>query len=412
MTFNVLKEKFVAISYIFFSSFVSGVILIGIGSSFSRMLSERGVGIATITHILFATIPYSWKFVMSPFIKNLILKRGNSNFNILKIISYISQIVIFLGFSLLGYLGTNDMLWMATVTIFLVVIAVSAHDILKAHMKLVAFSSKDFGFISAVENTGYRLGMFMSGVCLIYMTNAVGWSGAFVIASFTVVFATFATFFVSAAGALECASNEKPVNSFAGYFKTGHDFLKTSGFFTLLILIISFKLTNGCINVVKPIFLHSLGVSRIAYANMSYFYGLVTMIIGGVVAGAVLCKWAITTCAKATFIMQAVISVIFTYLAIYKSDLLTIAVIVGVTTFVFGFGSVVFRTFTAEKSRRDVNTYAMLLSIGSLIRIVSYSFTGFVVENYSWYALFIICLLSNIPGYLCSKRICKPDKFL
>ena len=412
MTFNILKDKFAIKSYIFFSSFLSGVILIGIGSSFSRMLTERGIGIATITHILLATIPYSWKFAMSPFIKNLIITNGISNSNMIKIISYMSQLVIFLGFSSLGYLGADDMLWTVTVAIFLIIVAVSTHDILRAHMKLVAFSSGELGFISAVENTGYRTGMFVSGVCLIYMTSVVGWSGAFVITSFTFVFATVATFFVSTGKALECESSENSANSLTGYSKVWCNFLKTPGLFALLVVIISFKLTNGCINVVKPMFLHSLGISRIAYANMSYFYGLVTMVIGGVIAGAALCKWTITTCAKATFVMQAIVSVIFTYLAMYESDLLTIAVIVGVTTFVFGFGSVVFRTFTAEKSRRDVNIYVMLLSIGSLIRIVSYSFAGFVVENYSWRALFIICLLSNIPGYLCSKRICKLDKSL
>ena len=69
-----LNENFAIITYTFFSSLLSGLVLVGIGSSFSLMLSENGIDVSSIAHVLLATIPYSWKFAISPFIKNLILR--------------------------------------------------------------------------------------------------------------------------------------------------------------------------------------------------------------------------------------------------------------------------------------------------------------------------------------------------
>jgi len=176
VTLDIFKEKFAVISFIFFNSLLSGLVLIGICSSFSLMLSERGINVATITHILFATIPYSWRFAISPFVKNLILKYSDSKFDVIKITAYMSQAILFFGFSSLGFFEKSGSLLLSAMIILMIVFAVSAHDILRDHMKLVLFDPKDFGFISAVENTGFRLGMFAAGAGVLYIANAIGWA--------------------------------------------------------------------------------------------------------------------------------------------------------------------------------------------------------------------------------------------
>ena len=46
-----LNKNFAILPYIFFSSLLSGLVLVGIGSSFSLMLSENGIDVSSITHI-------------------------------------------------------------------------------------------------------------------------------------------------------------------------------------------------------------------------------------------------------------------------------------------------------------------------------------------------------------------------
>ena len=404
---KILDRNFAIISYMFFSSLLSGLVLVGIGSSFSLMLSENGVDVSSIAHILLATIPYSWKFAISPFIKNLIQRYQSSKFNVIKIIAYITQVLIFFGFSSLGFCPEPKNLMLSAFIIFFIVLAVSIHDILRAHMKLVFFQTKDFGFISAVENTGFRLGMFISGACIVYIANSVGWRVAFIIPAFAVWLSTIATFFAKIEQKDELLYKDEQVNFLKNYLKVGCHFFKTYGLIVLLCIIISFKVTDSTINGLKPMFLHFLGVNRIAFANMVHVYGLLTMTIAGIIAGIALGKFNLISCIKFTLCAQAIVSAIFMGLVTYHDNTLIITFLVNIATFVFGFSGVIFRTFIAHISRRDVNIYTIFLSLGSLIRICTYSFAGFVVEHYSWNILFALCLISNIPGYLLTKQFLK-----
>ena len=404
---KILNRNFAIISYMFFSSLLSGLVLVGIGSSFSLMLSENGVDVSSIAHILLATIPYSWKFAISPFIKNLIQRYKGSKSNVIKITAYITQVLIFFGFSSLGFWHEPKNLMLSAFIIFFIVLAVSIHDILRAHMKLVFFQTKDFGFISAVENTGFRLGMFISGACIVYIANSVGWRVAFIIPAFAVWLSTIATFFAKFEQKDELLYKDEQVNFLKNYLKVGCHFFKTYGLIVLLCIIISFKVTDSTINGLKPMFLHFLGVNRIAFANMVHVYGLLTMTIAGIIAGIALGKFNLISCIKFTLCAQAIVSAIFMGLVTYHDNTLIITFLVNIATFVFGFSGVIFRTFIAHISRRDVNIYTIFLSLGSLIRICTYSFAGFVVEHYSWNILFALCLISNIPGYLLIKQFLK-----
>ena len=392
---KLVHKKFSLISYIFFNSLLSGLILIGICSSFSLMLSEKGVGVSSITSLLLSTIPYSWKFVISPFVKNIIKKYSSKN--IIKFISIVAQIIIFVLFSSLGFFG-NKNLWIAGLLIPILVIAVCVQDIVRAYIKLVIFKTENLGIISAIENTGFRIGMFISGACIIYIANITSWALSFVIIGFIVIFAMISTLCMKVEDIPSSQKNLKE-NSFKEYIKGYCEFLKGYKITILVLVIISFKLTDSCISVLKPIFFHYLGISRLDFANITHLVGIFSMITSGIVAGSLLYKIGMKNCIKITFILQMIASLIFMYFSAFKSNLLTITILVNISTFIFGFSGVVFRTFAAENSKKDINIYATLLSFGSLIRILSYSFAGVVVEQYSWGTIYFICLLSNIPGY-------------
>lgn len=392
---ELVHKKFSLISYIFFNSLLSGLILIGICSSFSLMLSEKGVGVSSITSLLLSTIPYSWKFIISPFVKNIIKKYSSKN--IIKSISIVAQVIIFLLFSSLGFLG-NKNLWIAGLLIPILVIAVCVQDIVRAYIKLVIFKTENLGIISAIENTGFRIGMFISGACIIYIANITSWTLSFIIIGFIVIFAIISTLCMNVEYIQNSQKNLKE-NSLKEYIKGCCEFLKGYKITILILVIISFKLTDSCISVLKPIFFHYLGISRLDFANITHLVGIFSMIISGIVAGSLLYKIGMKNCIKITFISQMIASSIFMYFSAFKSNLFIVTILVNISTFIFGFSGVVFRTFVAENSRKDINIYATLLSFGSLIRILSYSFAGIVVEQYSWGIIYFICLLSNIPGY-------------
>jgi hypothetical protein len=82
-----------------------------------------------------------------------------------------------------------------------------------------------------------------------------------------------------------------------------------------------------------------------------------------------------------------------------------LAIIINVSTIIFGFSNVVFRTYAAEEAYGDVNIFVLIISIGSLYRIFATKMGGIMVDISSWQMVFIMCLLSNIPGLIAYRRI-------
>ena len=407
MEFGFIKARPAVILFIFLGALLSGLLLIGICSSFSLMLTERGVSIAKITTIMLATLPYSWKFAISPFIKNLIIKYQNSEKDIIKILAYISQLLLFAGVSSLGLFERGGSLVLAVIVILMAVVAISVHDILRDHLKLTSFDSKEFGYVTAIENAGFRLGMFIAGACIIYIANSTGWLGAFVIVASIVLFATLTTFFMKSHLNCELPQEGQEVKSLNQYLNVCVSFFRKYGVFTLLLVIIAFKMTDSCVNVLKPMFMHHLGISRSAFANIAHLYGLISMIFGGAAAGFITYRLGLSLCVRLTFFTQMIASLIYMYFAAYKVDMLTLGILVNIATFVFGFSGVIFRTMVSQESKRDVNMYTILLSIGSLVRIGSYTFSGEIVEYFSWGTIYFICLISNIPGFFMYSKLRK-----
>ena len=404
MILNICRERPAIIAYIFSSALLSGLVPIGICSSFALMLTETGVGVSSITQILLATIPYSWKFVMSPFIKELFVKYKNSKIDIIKFISYISQFFIFLGLSSLGYFHEGT-LTLAGYVICFIVLCTSVHDIVREHIKLSLFEQKDLGLVTAIETTGFRFGMFVAGVVVVYFANTWNWKIAFLSAAIVVLGTTGTTFLINNYKEAYSFEQNSSRHIFKTYISKCFDFFRSSKIFILLITIVSLKLSDSIIDILKPMFIHFLGVSRIEYANMVHLYGVITMSIGGIVAGISLSKMSIVKCIRLTLISQIAICLIFVYLSSTKNNLLCVSLLVNCASFVFSFSNVVLRTFVAQISSRDVNLFTLFLSLGSLIRICSYSFAGQLVDDYSWEFVYILCLLSNIPGYVFCRSL-------
>ena len=371
------------------------------------MLSERGVAVAVITNIMLATLPYSWKFVISPFVERFIRRRHS-----IKAIAYVSQAVVFIGFVSLGLFRNGGSLLAAFLLVIAIVLAASVHDIVRGYVKLNMFTSQELGTVSAIENTGFRVGMFISGACVIYLANAIGWFLAFLIAGGCVLFSTIATFCVPRSSIRISAPGASGRHTLKLYLSNCLHFFKKYGVFSLLFIILSFKMTDSCINILKPAFMHHIGVSRLAFANISHLLGLCTMIISGLIAGVAISRIGTRKCVHLAFLAQMLTSSIFIYLSLTQVSLMLITVLVNISTFIFGFSNVVFRTFAAQEARRDVNMYTVVLSLVSFIRICLYPLAGFITTHYSWWLVYLICLLSNLPGIAaCSKltRLHKQD---
>jgi hypothetical protein len=344
-------------------------------------------------------MPYAWKFAISPFIKNAII-RYSDKFDIIKYIAYLSQVIVLIFFSILGWLTEFcPLIWLGAV-IFLIVTAATVHDVVIAHIKICLFQGNALWRITSVENAGFRIGMFLSGACILYIAELIGWATAYFIVGFVSFAVIISTFCMPNLQNITDTNYKTITYSVSNYLTVCAEFFKKHGILLMIFLFIAFKFSDSCINCLKGMFLHSLGIEKFVFANIAHLIGTISMIISGILAAYILTKIGSKKCVMLSFAMHMVASLEFIYLALYRVDIVNMTIIINIETFIFGFSNVVFRAFMAEQSAGNVNVYTMLLSVGSGLRILSYGIGGILADNFLWITAYIVCLVSNIPGLL------------
>jgi PAT family beta-lactamase induction signal transducer AmpG len=388
-------------------------VLLGTSQALSFILMERGVNVQAVSYVLLATIPYAWKFAMSPFIKSAI-SRHRPRMDIVKAMAYVSQLVIFVLLSALGWLASSCNLIVLGLVVFMMTVAISVHDVITAHIKLCLFERGNFGVITAIENAGFRIGMFLSGACILYLANMLNWWLAYgIIGSFAIA-VMIATFCMPNMQDVQSAeqTGAKSICSIGDYTKMCLEFFRKHGILMMASILIAFKFADSCINCLKSMFLYSLGVEKLAFANIAHLVGVVSMTISGLVAGYIVTRYGSKRCVYLSLVLHMVASLCFIFLALFRVGVPCLTVMVNVETFVFGFSNVVFRSFIADSSRGNVNVYTMVLSAGSALRIVSYGIGGMLADLFSWTTVYTVCLVSNIPGMVLYLRWVRKTRLL
>jgi PAT family beta-lactamase induction signal transducer AmpG len=384
---------------------LGGVVFAGVCSSFAFMLAERGEGASTISNILSATVVYGLKFAISPFVKNWFVRYADEDdFSYIKWALCGLQFVILILMSSLGLFANGGDTWLAWITVFTLIVIISPIDVACAHIKLIAFKRESLGFTTSIENIGFRVGLFISGAFTLYIASTVGWRTSFLITCIIpVVLSSLSTIFMRKIKYVEY-TEFGPTSSVKDIAIFLWNFLKEHRTFLIAIVIISFKFSDSCINALKSVFLYSIGVDKVTFANISHSIGIIATITGSCIAGVILAKKGVGECIRLSLILQGVASVLFLFLANFKVDMVCIAILINISTLIFGFSCIILRTYLAEESQKDANIYISFLSIGSLLRTVSCNIGGFIADNFSWENMYILCIMSVVPGlYICAK---------
>lgn len=368
------------------------------------MLSENKLTASEITLILLGTFPYSWKFALSPIIKNLIIKFENAKFNIIKVLSFILQLIMIVCFSSLGYLVKGGYTAIVALFVFILTISIASYDIVYGHVQLVTFKKEELGTVTSIITTGFRLGIFISGAVLLYIAESIGWERAFLVAGIFIAICSIPTVILPR---IKHGSEEfirEKLFQLGDYIQTFRKFFSRHSFICFVLFFLSLKFADSCISTLKPIFLQTQGISKVIFANITHIIGLFVTIGVGFVAAYCISIVGTIKSMKYAFMIQCIATGLFIFLTFGLPTIPILAIIVNITTFSFGFTNVVYRTYAAEESDCDVNRYVLILSIGSLIRMGSIYLGGYVVDNFSWLALFSLCFLINIPGFFIYPR--------
>ena len=387
-----------------------GMVFSGVLSAFSFMLSESGFSTSQIATVFLASCPYSFKFSISPFIKNILYKYRNSKINIFKTIAFISQFMIIAGLTCLGFFNSESSLLIIFIAVFLMVLSGSIHDILADYLRILCFSKKTLGIATSIGTIGFRIGMLLSGAGILYIASYKGWKIAFFSISLVTLLSSISTILLPSKNIVHFEKETIHISSVKSYLSFCKDIFKKYSVFIIILITFSFKFSDSSINSLKSVFLQSMGIGKIDFANISQIAGSLIIILSGSIAGLFTYKFGTKKCVKLSFYCQIMASVCYLILSLTKNNLLETAVFINIATFFFGFSAVVYRTYISEISMGDINKYTIFLSIGSVGRTLSSYYGGLTASFFSWPLLFLMCIISNIPGLYASSLSPKNKK--
>ncbi len=388
---------------LFALGFASGVPFLLTLSTLSFWLTEFHISKSLIGLLMMTSLPYSLKFLWSPFIEKLSVPLLSRWVSPSKSWGLLAQIMLMITIIALGQCDPGNHIVLCAFLAFVISFCSATQDIVIDAYRL-SLLNKDsdqqetLGRGAAMESIGFRLGMLVSGAGTLYLAAYWGWPTAYTL--------TASALLVGIVALLSTPdhppSSPVIVNVTHGYqfFRRCFQELLNQHYIVPLVSFIAcFKIADTVLNAMSAPFLFELGFSKIECAQISKFFGIIMMVGGGLLGGSVIhrlgLKQTIITCA----IIQTLSCLMFVVQSWVGHNMAMLTVTIGVESLCSGLATTVFIAYLSNfcKSPFTVSHFTLLYSVGSFSRVLISALSGWFADTFGWSALFFLASTACIP---------------
>lgn len=380
--------------------FSSGLPLLLVGSTLKLWLRNENIDLALIGAFAFVRLPYTLKFVWSPFLDRFVLpflgrRRG-----------WLAVFQIGLLLSLWG-MGSCDVsatanLWPISVLALLTAFFSASQDVVIDAYRREILPQEELGLGYSATVVGYRFGMMVAQSLAPFLSDFVSWGSVFQIMAGFVALCLLVTFF-SPEPKTEYSPpktlREAVVEPFREYFQR-------SGAFVILAFILLFKIGDSLASEMLKPFYADIGFTNSQIGLVAGQVAIWANILGGIVGGLLLVKIPMKKCLLIFGILQSVSTFGFSLLAGIGPNLSALGVCIFVETFTGGMGTAAYGAFMASLTHKKFTAtqYALLTSLMGVPAVFLGSTTGILSKFFGWEIFFGFCALAAIPGLLLLSR--------
>ncbi len=386
---------------IFLMGIVSGIPLYLILSTIFIWLTREGVDISTIGLFALTSIPWSIKFLWSPFLDNY---KSPLFFNILgHRKSWLLIIQIFMIPSLI-FLGTFDPNKDITIiAIFALIIAFlsASQDIVIDAYRIEILDDKSQGAGVAMTQLGYRLGGIISGAGTLYLREIFSWVQVFSCLS-VIISVIVITILLLTNTTKNLVEKKKTNRSIIDPFKEFLTRNRLSKVIIIIFFIFFFKFGDVIAGVMANPFYVKIGFSNIEIANASKIFGVIMTVLGVFVGGYLVKIKGIINALIISGFFQVISNLLYVVLNEVGADFRFLMITIAGENFSGGLGSSAFVAYLSVLCNKKYTgtQYALLSSVMGLTRTILSSPSGFLVEIFGWSFFFILSTFLGLPGLL------------
>lgn len=277
-------------------------------------------------------------------------------------------------------------------------------------------TSRERGIGGTYTLIGYRIGMMLSGALALIFADRLGWQLTFTWIAACLGLGIFATLL---APKLSTVEKNQPIQyrtlgqTIKRPFYDLFQRFKFKWLLLLLLLMMLYKFSDAFTVALNTPFLQTLGFSKTDIGTISKGCGLASVIIGGLVGGALMTRISLFKALWYFGWLQIISASGYFLLALTGKGLglLTFAVIFE--NFCSGMGTSAFLALVMSVCNKQYSgtQFALLTAIAALGRTYIQPAAGFIVAHVGWAWFYILAMSAGIPSMLLILYLYRSSQF-
>lgn len=395
---------------IFLYGFINGVGVLLSGSTVNFWLASFGIDAKIIGLFSCIALPYAFKYLIAAMINHhqfIYFAKKIGNHKAWLVFSSIMMVVALLLTSLLDPLHN---LWLIAVTGFFIALFTVIQDIIlnANRIRILKIDRQPMG--TAMYTVGYRIGMLLSGAGAIFSSSYMSWSLIYLTLSLLYVLFAIAMFYVYTEAAQSKVNIEK-TSYYHIFIQPLKKFLELKHFIWVVAFILAYRLSDNMLQIMINPFLLHLKYDAVEIAAISKFFGIIMVIIGGLLSGSIIHYLKIRNAVISFSIIHTLSHLLFILLIFTGKNIALLYLMTACEALTGGMMMTVYIAFISNlcHGKDSASQYALLSSGIGLSRVIFPSLSGIIVDDFGWLYFFLgvtaISLVTTVFSFIMPKRL-------
>ncbi len=388
-------------------SFSSGLPLAMVGGTLQAWLATEKVDIRTIGWFTLVGLPYTWKFLWSPFFDRYVSRFLGPRRGWILVL----QLLLMVGIAGMGLLSPHSHIQILALVAIGVAFLSASQDIVIDAYRVEVLRPNERGSGAGVTNLGARVALLLSGAGALILSDHLPWNTVYLLMATCLILGMVATFF----GPEPERVIKHPTSLKDAVVDPFLDFFKRKDAIAMLFFVILYKFGDAFSMALATPFLLDVGFTKTQIGVAFKGVGMGATIVGALGGGAIIARIGLNRSLWIFGVLQALSNIGFIVLSSVGNSFPLLLTVMGIDNICAGLGSAAFLAFlmSACNVRYTATQYALLSSVMAIARTFVGPPAGYVVKAYGWPTFFLISMVLAIPSLMLLHRFApwgKSDK--